>query len=127
MVMDLFFENAPTVKKKRIHFSAFMLSIHEKMLTKQKEREKQLSRGFLKRILPKIHDDVGGTADSSEVKLFNFFGLGPTIVLNSGSGDYNEVDTDHEDPLPIIAREMVSVRSKNQLSFPKSYFNPKSY
>lgn len=63
--MDLFYDTAPTVKKRRMHFTSFMLEIHKRMAEKQKEREEAISGGFLKRILPKIHDDIGGTADSS--------------------------------------------------------------
>ncbi|GMH63891.1 hypothetical protein TrST_g9274 [Triparma strigata] len=104
-VMDLFYDTAPTVKKRRMHFTSFMLEMHKRMAAKQKEREAQISGGFLKRILPKIHDDIGGTADSSTERSFSLFGT--KIVLSSGNGEYNAVDEDNEDPLPVIAKEIV--------------------
>jgi hypothetical protein len=103
-VMDLFYDTAPTVKKRRMHFTSFMLEMHKRMAAKQKEREAQISGGFLKRILPKIHDDIGGTADSSTERSFSLFGT--KIVLSSGDGEYNAVDEDNEDPLPVIAKEI---------------------
>jgi len=45
---------------------------------------------------------VGGTGSE---RTFSFFGA--KIVLNSGVGDKNAVDMDNEDPLPIIAAEIV--------------------
>ena len=104
-MMDLFYDSAPTVKKKRMHFSSFMLEIHERMAEKQKQREEQLNSGFLSRVLPKIHDDIGGTADSSTERSISLFGT--KIVLSSGVGEYGAVDMDNEDPLPLIAKEIV--------------------
>lgn len=103
--MDLFYESAPTVKKKRMHFSTFMLDIHKRMAEKQRQREEELNAGFLTRVLPKIHDDIGGTADSSTERSISLFGT--KIVLSSGVGDYGAVDMDNEDPLPVIAKEIV--------------------
>ena len=104
-MMDLFYDSAPTVKKKRMHFSSFMLEIHDRMAKKQKQREEQLNSGFLSRVLPKIHDDIGGTADSSTERSISLFGT--KIVLSSGVGEYGAVDMENEDPLPIIAKEIV--------------------
>jgi len=42
--MDLFYESAPTVKKKRMHFSTFMLDIHKRMAEKQRQREEEVRR-----------------------------------------------------------------------------------
>jgi predicted ATPase len=109
MLMDLFYDSAPTNRKKRQHFSAFMLDVNERMLVKQQEREKQLSQGFLRRVLPKISDDIGGTADTSGVSKISLFGM--TIVLNSGEGAYGALDKNNVDPLPIIAREMIGESS----------------
>lgn len=107
-MMDLFYDSAPVdaKRKRRMHFSEFMHHVHAQMLVKQKEREEAINSGFLKRYLPKIHDDIGGTADSSDVTSFNFFGA--RIVLNSGSGSYNSFDKSHNDPLPLIASEFVA-------------------
>ena len=105
-LMNLFFDTAPTVMKKRQHFTTFMLDVHARMKAKQDEREEALKGGWLRRVLPKIHDDIGGTADSSNERTLNFFGV--KMVLSSGDGDYGAVDKDNVDPLPVIAREIVS-------------------
>jgi predicted ATPase len=107
MMMDLFYESAPTSRKQRMHFSSFMALVHKRMSAKQKEREEKINSGLLTRFLPKIHDDIGGTAGGAgsgerTIKLF-----GTTIVLSSGVGDYGAFDKDTEDPLPEIARELV--------------------
>ena len=109
-LMDLFYDNmnyksVNNVTKSRKHFSTFMLDIHNRMSIKQKERKNDINKGWLKRVLPKIHDDIGGIADSSQQKTINFFGI--KMVLSAGSGSYNAFDSENKDPLPAIAAEIV--------------------
>ena len=104
-LMDLFYEQAPTVKKKRVHFQPFLLQIQEMMKEKQTQRKEKLDSGLLKRLLPKIHDDIGGTADSSTERTFSFFGT--TIVLSSGRGEYGAVDLENEVRLPPCLLDLI--------------------
>ena len=46
-VMDMFYETAPTTAKTRMHFTAFMAMIHEKMKMKQEERKGMIDQGLL--------------------------------------------------------------------------------
>jgi cell division protein ZapE len=106
-VMDMFFKTSPTTSATRMHFSKFMLMIHQMMAKKQEERKAKIDQGLLARFLPKIHNDIGGTAGgTASERSFSFFGA--KIVLSSGDGEMNAVDTSTEDPLPEIARELVA-------------------
>ena len=105
-VMDMFYATAPTTAKKRMHFTAFMALIHGRMAEQQQLRKSKIDSGLLQRFLPKIHDDIGGTAGGTATeRSFSFFGA--KIVLSSGAGEKNAVDLDTEDPLPVIAKELV--------------------
>ncbi len=44
MVMDLFFASAPVAKKRRVHFHAFMLEVHDFLFTLRSSRTKQNDR-----------------------------------------------------------------------------------
>ena len=78
------------VKSQNIHFSTFLAGVNRRLHDYQTDREKKIKEGTLKRFLPKIHEDIGGTADSSTESSVSFFGI--KIVLNSGDGFYKSFD-----------------------------------
>ena len=66
MLMDLFFANVPVEKKRRVHFHAFMLDVHDFMHAARKLREKGTAEG--------IDDDLISCADkiAAETRLLCF-------------------------------------------------------
>jgi cell division protein ZapE len=54
MLMDLFFAGAPPARKRRVHFHAFMLDVHERI-----ERER---RAHARRPIGKVADDIAAEA-----------------------------------------------------------------
>jgi cell division protein ZapE len=55
MVMDLFFENSTTIKKRRVHFHAFMIEVHEEL--HKIRNTKQATKDPIFKIAKKIADN----------------------------------------------------------------------
>lgn len=58
MLMDIFFESAPVRKKRRVHFHAFMIEVHDAVHAWRQDRTRKSDRDPLPQIAEKIADDT---------------------------------------------------------------------
>jgi cell division protein ZapE len=58
MLMDLFFENAPVAKKRRVHFHEFMIEVHDAVHAWRQDKARKSDRDPLPQIAEKIAADT---------------------------------------------------------------------
>jgi len=58
MLMDLFFESAPVAKKRRVHFHAFMIEVHDAVHAWRQDAKRKSDRDPLPQIAEKIAADT---------------------------------------------------------------------